>query len=132
MSLVLVDGHYYAYRSFYAIAQLTNSKGEPTNAAFGFTSALLRMADDLKPGRGAVIFDGGVPQERLETHPEYKANRKETPEALEKQIPILYEVAQALGWKTISIKGEEADDVIAPTAAPPTASRASSQPMTRT
>ena len=113
MSLVLVDGHYYAYRSFYAIAQLTNSKGEPTNAAFGFTSALLRMAEDLKPGRGAVIFDGGVPQERLETHPEYKANRKETPEALEKQIPILYEVAQALGWKTISIEGEEADDVIA-------------------
>jgi DNA polymerase-1 len=71
------------------------------------------MADDLKPGRGAVIFDGGVPQERLETHPAYKANRKETPEALEKQIPILYEVAQALGWKTISIEGEEADDVIA-------------------
>ena len=113
MSLVLVDGHYYAYRSFYAIAHLTNSKGEPTNAAFGFTSALLRMAEDLKPARGAVIFDGGVPQERLDTHPEYKANRKETPEALEKQIPLLYEVAQALGWQTISIEGEEADDVIA-------------------
>ena len=113
MSLVLVDGHYYAYRSFYAIAHLTNSKGEPTNAAFGFTSALLRMAEDLKPVRGAVIFDGGVPQERLDTHPEYKANRKETPEALEKQIPLLYEVAQALGWKTVSVEGEEADDVIA-------------------
>jgi len=113
MSLVLVDGHYYAYRSFYAIAHLTNSKGEPTNAAFGFTSALLRMAEDLKPVRGAVIFDGGVPKERLETHPEYKANRKETPEALEKQIPLLHEVAQALGWQTISVEGEEADDVIA-------------------
>ena len=113
MSLVLVDGHYYAYRSFYAIAHLTNSKGEPTNAAFGFASALLRMAEDLKPARGAVIFDGGVPQERLETHPEYKANRKETPEALEKQIPVLHEVARALGWQTLSIEGEEADDVIA-------------------
>ena len=113
MSLVLVDGHYYAYRSFYAIAHLTNSRGEPTNAAFGFTSALLRMAEDLKPSLGAVIFDGGVPRERLETHPEYKANRKETPEALEKQIPLLHEVAQALGWKTISLEGEEADDVIA-------------------
>ena len=113
MSLVLVDGHYYAYRSFYAIAHLTNSKGEPTNAAFGFASALLRMAEDLQPARGAVIFDGGVPQERLETHPEYKANRKETPEALEKQIPVLHEVAQALGWQTLSIEGEEADDVIA-------------------
>jgi len=113
MSLVLVDGHYYAYRSFYAIAHLTNSRGEPTNAAFGFAAALLRMAEDLQPVRGAVVFDGGVPRERLETHPEYKANRKETPEALEKQIPLLYEVAQALGWKTVSVEGEEADDVIA-------------------
>ena len=67
----------------------------------------------LQPILGAVIFDGGIPRERMETHPEYKANRKETPEALEKQIPLLYEVAQALGWKTISIEGEEADDVIA-------------------
>ena len=113
MSLVLVDGHYYAYRSFYAIANLTNSKGEPTNAAFGFASALMRMNQDLQPQLGAVIFDGGIPQERMETHPEYKANRKETPESLEKQIPLLYEVAQALGWKTISVEGEEADDVIA-------------------
>jgi DNA polymerase-1 len=113
VKLLLVDGYYYAYRSFYAIANLTNSKGEPTNAAFGFASALFRMAQDLKPQLGAVIFDGGVPKERMETHPEYKANRKETPESLEKQIPLLYEVAQALGWKTITVEGEEADDVIA-------------------
>lgn len=113
MSLVLVDGHYYAYRSFYAIANLTNSKGEPTNAAFGFTSALLRMAADLKPDRGAVIFDGGLPQERMDTHPEYKANRKEMPEALQQQLSLLPEVAEALGWKVIRVEGEEADDVIA-------------------
>ena len=66
MSVVLVDGHYYAYRSFYAIANLTNSKGEPTNAAFGFASALLRMAQELQPKLGAVIFDGGIPRERME------------------------------------------------------------------
>ncbi|MCX6935311.1 MAG: flap endonuclease [Verrucomicrobia bacterium] len=113
MSMVLVDGHYYAYRSFYAITSLTNSKGEPTNAAYGFASALLRMVEDLKPTRGAVIFDGGIPRERLDTHPEYKANRKETPEALEKQFPLLREVAEALGWRAISVDEEEADDVIA-------------------
>jgi DNA polymerase-1 len=111
--MVFVDGHYYAYRSFYAIASLTNSKGEPTNAAYGFASALLRMVEDLHPTRGAVIFDGGIPAERLATHPEYKANRKETPEALEKQFPLLREVASALGWPVISVEEEEADDVIA-------------------
>ena len=67
MSTVFVDGHYYAYRSFYAITALTNSRGEPTNAAYGFASALLRMVEDLHPTQGAVIFDGGIPAERLAT-----------------------------------------------------------------
>jgi len=111
--MVFVDGHYYAYRNFYAIASLTNSKGEPTNAAYGFASALLRMAEDLRPTHGAVIFDGGIPAERLATHPDYKANRKETPVALEQQFPLLHEVAVALGWPVLSVDQEEADDLIA-------------------
>ena len=113
MSTVFVDGHYYAYRSFYAIASLSNSKGEPTNAAYGFASALLRLAEDLKPTQGAVIFDGGIPAERMALHPTYKANRKETPEALERQFPLLHEVASALGWPVLTVDQEEADDVIA-------------------
>ena len=47
--LLLVDGHYYLYRSFFAIRGLTNSKGEPTNAIYGFVKALRRMLADLKP-----------------------------------------------------------------------------------
>jgi DNA polymerase-1 len=71
------------------------------------------MVEDLHPTQGAVIFDGGIPAERLATHPAYKANRKETPEALEKQFPLLHEVAAALGWPVITVDQEEADDVIA-------------------
>src|SRR5437762_6710047 len=37
MKLLLIDGHYYVYRSFFAIPNLSNSRGEPTNAIFGFT-----------------------------------------------------------------------------------------------
>jgi DNA polymerase-1 len=111
--MVFVDGHYYAYRSFYAIASLTNSQGEPTNAAYGFASALLRIVEDLHPAQGAVIFDGGVPAERMALHPAYKANRKETPEALERQFPLLHEVSAALGWPVLTVQQEEADDVIA-------------------
>lgn len=113
MSMVFVDGHYYAYRSFYAITALTNSLGQPTNAAYGFATALLRMVEDLQPKAGAVIFDGGVPAERLATHPAYKANRKETPAALEQQFPLLHQVADVLGWPVIMVAQEEADDVIA-------------------
>ena len=114
--MVFVDGHYYAYRSFYAIASLTNSQGEPTNAAYGFASALLRIVEDLHPAQGAVIFDGGVPAERMALHPAYKANRKETPEALERQFPLLHEVAAEWGVSAdrvpelLALTGDSADN----------------------
>jgi len=47
--LLLVDGHYYLYRSFFAIRGLTNSRGEPVNAIYGFVKALRRMIADLRP-----------------------------------------------------------------------------------
>ncbi|MBW2573832.1 MAG: hypothetical protein JRE61_16360 [Deltaproteobacteria bacterium] len=36
-TLYLIDGTAYIYRAYHAIRGLTNSKGLPTNAAFGFT-----------------------------------------------------------------------------------------------
>ena len=39
MKLLLVDGHYYAYRSFFAIRNLSNSRGEPTNALYGMAKS---------------------------------------------------------------------------------------------
>ncbi|MFH1067685.1 MAG: 5'-3' exonuclease H3TH domain-containing protein [bacterium] len=112
MRLLLVDGHYYAYRSFYAIRHLTNSKGEPTNAVYGFIKALKRMLQDLAPDRAAVIFDSGPPA-RLAMQKDYKAQRPETPPDLEAQLPVIQRVVAALGFKQIAIHGEEADDIIA-------------------
>jgi len=57
MKLLLIDGHYYVYRSFFAIQNLSNSRGEPTNAIFGFTKTLRRMLKDLQPELGAVFWD---------------------------------------------------------------------------
>ncbi len=47
MKLLLIDGHYYVYRSFFAIPNLSNSRGEPTNAIFGFTKTLRLMLKHL-------------------------------------------------------------------------------------
>jgi DNA polymerase-1 len=113
MRLLLVDGHYYAYRSFYAIRHLTNSKGQPTNAVFGYAKALKRMLVDLKPDRMAVVFDEGPPQARLDLLPSYKAQREETPEALEIQFPKIMQLIEALGFPQVSLYGEEADDLMA-------------------
>ena len=113
MKLLLVDGHYYAYRSFYAIPNLHNSKGEATNAIFGFIKAIRRMAQELKPDFGAIVFDCGIPEWRLKLQPEYKANRKETPAGLEAQLPALQRVTELLGFHLLCIPNQEADDSIA-------------------
>ena len=113
MKLLLVDGHYYAYRSFYAIPNLTNSKGMATNAIFGFIKAIRRMTQELKPDFGAIVFDCGIPEWRLKLQPEYKANRKETPASLETQIPSLKRVTELLGFHLLCIPNQEADDGIA-------------------
>ncbi len=113
MRLLLVDGHYYAYRSFYAIRSLSNSKGEPTNALYGLTKTLKRMNAELKPDLAAFVLDGGLPEARLEQQPDYKANRSETPPDLLLQFPLLGDVASSLGHVPICVEGEEADDLLA-------------------
>jgi 5'-3' exonuclease len=60
MKLLLIDGHYYVYRSFFAIPNLSNSRGEPTNAIFGFTKTLRLMLKHLQPQLGAVFWDEGL------------------------------------------------------------------------
>ncbi|SDT92592.1 DNA polymerase-1 [Verrucomicrobium sp. GAS474] len=112
MRLLLVDGHYYAYRSFYAIRHLTNSRGEPTNALYGLAKALKRMIAELRPDAAAFILDGGL-DARIELQPDYKANRSETPPDLLAQFDHLGDVARVLGFTPICVDGEEADDLIA-------------------
>jgi DNA polymerase-1 len=113
MKLLLVDGHYYAYRSFYAIRHLTNSRQEPTNMLYGYAKALKRMVVDLQPDYAAVVMDGGLPVERLAVQGDYKANRAETPPDLVKQLPLLERLVTAMGISHLVVPGEEADDVIA-------------------
>ena len=117
MRLLLVDGHYYAYRSFFAIRDLTNSRGEPTNAVFGFVKALRKMLSDLQPDAAVVIWDAGLPERRMELLPTYKQQREETPGDLEVQFPVIEEAVAALGVRNASLAGHEADDLIASYAA---------------
>ena len=117
MRLLLVDGHYYAYRSFFAIRGLTNSRGEPTNAVFGFIKAVRKMVADLRPDAAAVVWDAGLPERRMQLLPAYKQQREETPDELEQQLPVIEEAVAALGLHNVSLQGHEADDLIASYAA---------------
>jgi 5'-3' exonuclease len=113
MKLLLIDGHYYVYRSFFAIPNLSNSRGEPTNAIFGFTKTLRLMLKHLQPELGAVVWDEGVPQHRVELQPAYKETRKEMPMPMVPQLEFIQErLTPLLGFKNISLPNTEADDLM--------------------
>jgi 5'-3' exonuclease len=112
MRLLLIDGHYYVYRSFFAIPNLSNSRGEPTNAIFGFTKTLRLMIKHLQPELGAVFWDEGMPERRVKLQPAYKETRKEMPLPMVPQLEFIQELTPLLGFKNISLPKTEADDLM--------------------
>ena len=113
MKLLLIDGHYYVYRSFFAIQNLSNSRGEPTNAIFGFTKTLRLMIKHLQPELGAVFWDEGLPAKRVALQPAYKETRKEMPQPMVPQLDFIQEeLTTLLGFKNISLPNTEADDLM--------------------
>ncbi|MEX2394699.1 MAG: 5'-3' exonuclease H3TH domain-containing protein, partial [Actinomycetota bacterium] len=116
--LLLLDGHSLAYRAFFALPDtLVTSSGQVTNAVYGFTSMLIKLMADERPDGVAVCFDRGKPAFRVERYPEYKANRRETPDLFSQQLPMLREVLEVMKIPIISLEGYEADDLLATLAA---------------
>jgi len=112
VKLLLIDGHYYVYRSYFAILHLSNSRGEPTNAIFGFTKTLRLMLKHLQPDLGAVFWDRGLPQRRTELQPNYKVTRKEMPAPMVPQLEVIEHLTPCLGFKNVSLPDTEADDLM--------------------
>ena len=111
--LILIDAYSQIFRAYYAIRHLSNSKGEPTNAIFVFARLLLKLQEEYPAGPGAMLFDCGKVQFRLELAPDYKANRPPMPEELKLQMPVIRELAAAFGWPLLEEPEYEADDLIA-------------------
>ncbi|MFZ9683057.1 MAG: 5'-3' exonuclease [Cephaloticoccus sp.] len=110
---MLVDGFNLAFRAFYGMPELTRSDGFPTGALHGWVKSLWRLEDDQQPAATLVFFDLGGSQDRLALHPEYKAQRQETPEALERQIPVIKQLTRAMGLVGVERDGVESDDLLA-------------------
>ena len=110
--LVLVDGSSYLYRAFHAMPSLTNSRGQPTGAAYGMTNMLKRLQADKAPELAAVVFDARGKTFRDDMYPEYKANRPSMPAELRSQVESIHAIVRALGFEVLVVGGVEADDVI--------------------
>ncbi len=111
--LFLIDGNSLVYRAFYALPEtIATSKGQPTNAIFGFASMLVKILTEHGASPTLVVWDGGM-SGRDEISPDYKAGRKSRPDLLREQWPHFEPLVAAFGYENVKIDGFEADDVIA-------------------
>ncbi len=117
--LHVIDGFGYIFRAYYGLmggakgVQLSNSSGMPTGALYVYARMLIKLHKELGPERIVVVFDHPGKTFRSDLDPEYKANRKETPEDLVDQLPFFRPLTEAFCWPVISAEGFEADDLIA-------------------
>lgn len=107
-----MDGASFCYRAFYAIPSLSNAKGEPTNAIYGFITMIRKLIEDAAPEYAAVCFDRREPTFRHDRFKDYKAHRKPMPEDLGQQMEPIKEYCRLAGFALFEKAGYEADDLL--------------------
>jgi len=111
-ALYLIDGSSYIYRAFYAVKDLSTSRGLPTNAVYGFLGMLRRVLKEKSPTYLAVALDAPGPTFRHQLSAEYKATRPQMPEPLARQLPYIKRLIALYGIPLLEVNGVEADDII--------------------
>jgi DNA polymerase I len=111
--IYLVDAHSLIFQVFHAMRQAMSSpSGLPTGALFGFCRDLLLLRQK-KPRCLICAFDRSEPTFRSEVYPDYKAHREAMPSDLQLQIPLIYQVLEAMAIPVVSHPRYEADDILA-------------------
>lgn len=111
-TLLMIDGNSMANRAFYGVPHLTNAKGVPTNAVYGFLNTLQAAIERFKPDALFVAFDISKKVFRHERYADYKGTRTGMPEDLLVQMPLIKEALSYMNIETFGIEGYEADDII--------------------
>lgn len=113
--MILIDGNYWLFSSYYATAAIgnlmTNKDGIPTNAVFGFATRLEACLKQ-EPDALMVAFDAKGKTFRNELLEEYKGTRKETPEELKIQFSMAREFLDAYHIPHYELEGYEGDDIL--------------------
>ena len=112
--LFLLDAYALIFRGYYAFIKnpRINSKGMDTSAIMGFMNSLLDVIKRERPDHLAVCFDKGGSQVRNDLFTDYKANRDETPEAIQIAVPYIQQLLEAMQIPVVVKEGYEADDII--------------------
>ncbi|MBR4408021.1 MAG: DNA polymerase I [Clostridia bacterium] len=110
--LLIIDGNSLIFRAYYALPYLSDTKGQPTGAIFGFLNMFLKVIGEYNPTHIAVAFDHSRKTFRNKIFAEYKGTRKETPDDLRQQFPLMKEFLRAMGVKCLEQQCIEADDIV--------------------
>ena len=112
--LFLLDAYALIFRGYYALIKnpRINSKGMDTSAIMGFMNSLFDVIKREQPDHLAVAFDKGGSVERTELFEDYKANRDETPAAIQIAVPYIQKILKAMKIPVVELEGYEADDLI--------------------
>lgn len=112
--LLIVDGDSLAHRAYHALpSSMRDGDGRPANMVIGFANMLTALWDSEQPRTVFAGFDTlTVPTYRHELLPGYQAGR-DFPEELTRQLDLLPELVQALGFAWAKEAGYEADDFLA-------------------
>ena len=110
----IIDGYAILYRAHFALIRnpLITSYGLDTSALFGFVNQILKLIRKESPNYLVCAFDSKGKNFRHKIYKDYKANRPEMPEELQKQLPHLWEILDNLNIPIIKKSGVEADDII--------------------
>jgi len=111
--LLIIDGHSLLYRAFHALPPLTNSKGQMTNAVYGFLLILFKAIKDVEANYIVACFDTKKPTFRHDDFKDYKVHRAPMPDGLISQMPIMKQVLEAMNVPIFEKEGFEADDLVA-------------------
>ncbi|MDD2267495.1 DNA polymerase I [Sulfuricurvum sp.] len=112
-TVTVIDTFGFFFRSFYALPPLKNKQGFPTGLLTGFINFIASLHKDHSSDYLIFALDAKGPSFRAEIDPNYKANRSPAPEELIMQLPIAIEWIDKMGYKSLSMSGYEADDMIA-------------------
>ena len=110
--ILILDANSLLNRAFYGVRPLSNSKGLPTNAIFGYINIVKKHLEAVKPDYAVAAFDLHAPTFRHKFDAGYKATRKPMPDDLRAQMPYLHEATKALGIEIVEKEGYEADDIL--------------------
>ena len=118
----LIDGSSFVFRAYYQSIrqdQKYNYRSDrlPTGAVRLFATKVLQFIRDgaagFKPTHLAMIFDKTENSFRRDIYPAYKAHRKDPPDELLPQFPLMRATVSAFGMVPIEQGRYEADDIIA-------------------